>query len=238
MSQIFNANSLLKLNDIPTNSVDLIITDPPFAIGFKAKRGNYNRDPFLVLEGYNEIRPEDYDSFSLSWIRNSFRVLKDSGSIYIFSGYNHLESILRAVREVGFTVINHVIWKYNFGVYTKKKFVTSHYVIIYACKNPKLRNFYTNSRFDTTKEQYQDMESVWYIKKEYWTGKEKVPTKLPSEIISKILSYSSKEGDLILDPFLGSGQVAVVSKKMKRNYLGIEIVKEYFNFAKKRLEEN
>ena len=79
---------------------------------------------------------------------------------------------------------------------------------------------------------------MWIINREYWNGDIKTPTKLPLELISKILFYSSEEGDVVLDPFLGSGQVAVVSKMHKRKYLGFEIVKEYFDFAKKRLDEN
>jgi len=85
---------------------------------------------------------------------------------------------------------------------------------------------------------YKDKEDVWEIKREYWTGDEKTPTKLPAEIIKKILQYSSEEGDLVFDPFLGSGQTAVVSKLLKRNYMGFEIVKEYFDFISKRLKSN
>jgi site-specific DNA-methyltransferase (adenine-specific) len=84
----------------------------------------------------------------------------------------------------------------------------------------------------------EDEIDVWNIKREYWTGDKKTPTKLPAEIIRKILSYSSEEGDVVFDPFLGSGQVAVVSKMMNRNYLGFEIVKDYFEFANERLENN
>lgn len=65
----------------------------------------------------------------------------------------------------------------------------------------------------------------------------KTPTKLPAELIKKILFYSTQEGDVVLDPFLGSGQVAVVSKLMNRRYIGFEIVKDYYEFAKKRLED-
>jgi site-specific DNA-methyltransferase (adenine-specific) len=83
-----------------------------------------------------------------------------------------------------------------------------------------------------------DKEDVWSIKREYWTGDQKTPTKLPSELIEKILEYSSQKNDIVFDPFLGSGQVAVVSKKLSRSYLGFEIVKEYYKFAKKRLDKN
>ena len=85
---------------------------------------------------------------------------------------------------------------------------------------------------------YRDKEDVWNIKREYWTGDDKTPTKLPAEIIQKIIQYSSEKKDLVFDPFLGSGQVAVVSKMMGRRYLGFEIVKTYFNFTNKRLAKN
>ena len=146
---------------------------------------------------------------------------------------------------MGFITVNHIIWKYQFGVVTKRKFVTSHYHCLYVCKNDKLRKFFPYSRYGREEEDkdgsslhYKDREDVWIIKREYWTGDQKTPTKLPAELIKKILQYSSEEGDIVLDPFLGSGQVAVVSKIMKRQYIGFEIVKEYFEFAQKRLVEN
>jgi site-specific DNA-methyltransferase (adenine-specific) len=83
-----------------------------------------------------------------------------------------------------------------------------------------------------------DKEDVWDIKREYWTGDQKTPTKLPAELVKKILEYSSKEGDVVFDPFLGSGQVAMIAKQLRRSYLGFEIVKKYHDFAKKRLEQN
>jgi site-specific DNA-methyltransferase (adenine-specific) len=178
-------------------------------------------------------------------MEQAFRILKESGSMYVFSGWNNLKDILNALDDTGFTTINHIIWKYQFGVVTSKKFVTSHYHCIYVCKNEKKRRFYPYTRFGKNEKtaegrslHYKDKEDVWDIKREYWTGDQKTPTKLPAEIIKKILEYSSKEGDVVCDPFLGSGQVAVVSKMMGRRYLGFEIVKRYHQFAKKRLDEN
>ena len=145
----------------------------------------------------------------------------------------------------GFTTINHIIWKYQFGVVTTKKFVTSHYHCLFVCKDDKKRKFFPYSRFEKNAKthdgqslHYKDKEDVWLIKREYWTGDDKTPTKLPAEIIKKILLYSSEKKDLVLDPFLGSGQVAVVSKMLGRRYLGFEIVKDYYDFAIKRLQQN
>ena len=238
-------NCIQGMQSIKDKKIDLIITDPPFAIDFKATKANYNRTASRVMQGYNEIKPEDYYDFTFDWMSQAFRILKESGSMYVFSGWNNLKDILRALDDTGFTTINHIIWKYQFGVVTKTKFVTSHYHCLYVCKNQKKRKFYPFSRFKKDSKStegrslhYKDKEDVWNIKREYWTGDEKTPTKLPAELIEKILAYSSKKNDLVLDPFLGSGQVAMISKKQGRKYLGFEIVKEYYNFAKKRLDKN
>ena len=242
--KIYNLNCIEGMRHIPKGKIDLVITDPPFAIDFKAKKANYNRTSSRVLPGYNEIKPENYYDFTFEWMSAVFRILKDSGSMYVFSGWNNLKNILQALDDVGFITVNHIIWKYQFGVVTKNKFVTSHYHCLYVCKNNKKRKFFPFSRFKQTEKNpqgrslhYQDKEDVWNIKREYWTGAEKTPTKLPSELIKKILEYSSKKKDIIFDPFLGSGQVAVVSKSLNRRFLGFEIVPEYYKFAKKRLDE-
>jgi len=233
------------MQKIPKSKFDLVITDPPFAINFKATKANYNRTASRVIQGYNEILPENYYDFSFNWMSEVFRILKETGSMYVFSGWNNLKDILSALDDVGFITVNHIIWKYQFGVVTKKKYVTSHYHCLYVCKNDKKKKFYPFSRFKKDSKtdngrslHYKDKEDVWEIKREYWTGKEKTPTKLPADLIKKILLYSSRKNDLVLDPFLGSGQVAVVSKMLGREYYGFEIVKEYYNFAKKRLEKN
>ncbi len=244
-NKIYNMDCINGMKCIPNNSIDLVITDPPFAIDFKAKRNNYHRTASRVIEGYNEIPKEEYYDFTLKWMKEIYRVLKDSGSMYVFSGWNNLKDILVSIDEIGFITVNHIIWKYQFGVVTKRKFVTSHYHCLYVCKNDEKRKFFPYSRYGKEEDDkeggslhYKDKEDVWIIKREYWTGDQKTPTKLPAELIKKILMYSSEEGDIVLDPFLGSGQVAVVSKMLGRKYIGFEIVKECYEFAKERLEKD
>ncbi len=244
MNKIYNMDNIEGMKLIPSNTIDLVITDPPFAIDFKARRSNYNRTQSRVLEGYNEIQQEKYYEFTFQWIREVYRILKEAGSMYVFSGWNNLKDILIAIDEISFITLNHIIWKYQFGVVTKRKFVTSHYHCLYVCKNDEKRKYFPYSRYGKDSKDkegrslhYEDKEDVWYIKREYWNGVQKTPTKLPAELIKKILMYSSEENDVVLDPFLGSGQVAVVSKMLNRQYIGFEIVKEYYEFAKERLEK-
>ena len=241
-NRIYNMDCVEGMGRIVDGAVDLIITDPPFAIDFKAQRGNYNRTGGRVLEGYNEIPAGDYLEFTRAWMTQAFRVLADTGSAFVFSGWNNLKDILIAADDAGFETVNHIIWKYQFGVVCKRKFVTSHYHCLFLCKDDKKRKFYNCSRYQADDRadnggslRYQDMEDVWLIKREYWTGDKKTPTKLPAEVIEKILKYASVEGDVVLDPFLGSGQTAVVSKMHDRKYVGFEIVPAYFEFASERL---
>jgi site-specific DNA-methyltransferase (adenine-specific) len=240
---IYNMDCVEGMKQLRARSVDLVVTDPPFAIEFKARRANYNRTQSRVLEGYNEIPREDYYDFTLAWMHEVYRVLRHSGSMYVFSGWNNLKDILAALEAVGFVTINHIIWKYQFGVVTRRRFVSSHYHCLYVCKNDRKRRFYPFSRYgrgardgDGRSLHYRDKEDVWTIKREYWNGDEKTPTKLPRELLEKILAYSSRKGDVVLDPFLGSGQVAVVSKMMGRQYIGFETVRNYYNFARRRLK--
>jgi site-specific DNA-methyltransferase (adenine-specific) len=223
---IYLGDALELMPGIPDGIIDLIVTDPPFAIDFKAQRENYNRTGSNVMEGYREITESYYPEFTRLWMKEAARILNPKGSMYVFSGWNRLKDILEGLDEAGFTTINHLIWKYQFGVFTKKKYVTSHYHILYVVKNPAC---YTFNKID------HYPEDVWVINREYWKGKKKTPTKLPPEIIKKILMYSSNPGDLVFDPFLGSGTVAAEARKEGRRFLGFEIVPEYYRFARERI---
>jgi len=226
---LYQGDALALLPKVPEGSIDLIVTDPPFAIDFRAQRLNYNRKGSNVIDGYQEIPEEEYGEFTHTWMVEAARVLAPAGSMYIFSGWNRLRDILEGIDSSGLTTINHLIWKYQFGVFTKKKYVTSHYHILFVAKDPKR---YTFNKID------HYPEDVWVINREYWKGRKKTPTKLPPELVRKILMYSSNPGDLVLDPFLGSGTVAVVAQQEGRHFLGFEIVPDYFTFANECLKKS
>jgi site-specific DNA-methyltransferase (adenine-specific) len=226
VDDLYLGDSLALLGELPDGAVDLVVTDPPFAIDFRAARNNYNRTGSRVIGGYREIPPEEYPEFTRSWLAHAHRILSPTGSLYVFSGWTRLKDVLQALDDTGFSVVNHLIWKYQFGVFTKRKYVTSHYHILFAVKDPKRYTFNKVEHYP---------EDVWVINREYWTGRQKTPTKLPLEIVRRILRFSSNPGDIVLDPFIGSGTVAVAAREMGRHYLGFEIVEEYFEMAKARV---
>lgn len=225
---IHNQNCIEGMRSLPSESVDLVFADPPFGIDFGPKRTNYNRNAANVLTGYHEVSAEDYYDFTAAWLTEAVRVLKSDGSIYIVSGWTNLKDVLIVIDELGLHTLNHIIWKYQFGVYTRRKFVTSHYHILLCTKNPKRWTFNKIDRYP---------EDVWIINRPYRTGKIKTPTMLPEALVERAILYSSNPGEIVLDPFMGSGTTALAAKKNGRHYIGFEIVPEYVAFANKRIAE-
>lgn len=202
------------MKQLPSKCIDQIIADPPFGIKFTGKEQMYNRVERNVIDGYVEVPQEEYNNFTNAWIKELPRIMKDTATAYIFSGWTNLELVLAAARKAGLFLINHIIWKYQFGVFTKKKFVTSHYHLLLFAKDEN--NYFFNKVIHYP-------QDVWDIKREYHQKKEKNGTKLPTELIQKCLDFGSKPGDLILDPFMGNGTTAEASKANFRHYIGFEI---------------
>jgi site-specific DNA-methyltransferase (adenine-specific) len=234
---IINGSCIDSQKRIADNSIDLMICDPPFGLGESKFDKHYNRDSSNIISGYQEA-PEDYDEFTYSWMSEAKRVLKNDGSMYIIIGHTNLRSILNSAHSLGLNLINHIIWKYNFGVNTKKKYVTSHYHVLYFSKSKKANTtFNANCRFGFQEKDkkggsllYQDLEDVWVINKEYSPKQKKNQNKLPEELIKKIILYSSNEGDTVCDFFMGNFTTAYCSLSLGRHVCGYEINKESYDF--------
>lgn len=209
-------NCVEGMKSIPEAHIDLVIADPPFGLSFNGKEKCYNRKGENVVEGYQDINPKNYEKFSDNWIRELYRIMKDTASAYIISGHTNLIDVLSALKSSGLTLVNHIIWKYQFGVFTKRKFVTSHYHILFVVKNPKLYYFHRIEHYNL---------DVWEITRTYDREIPKNGTKLPLQLVEKMINFSSKPGDLIFDPFMGNGTTAEASLLNYRRYFGFEINK-------------
>lgn len=230
------ADCLEFLNELPDNSVDLILTDPPFGLGetfFDNKL--YARKDKKVIAGYVEA-PKNltYEDWCYKWISKFDRVLKKNGSVLIFSGWTYEADLQYAIRRTNkFKIINHLIWHYNFGVYTSKKFVTSHYHILYFCKKngkPFFNQYaYHNEDFNKKgcgSEMYKDLQDVIKINREYKPNKTKNSNTLPIKLIEKLIKHTTKPGDVVLDIFSGGFTTEFAALKLKRKAWGCEINKE------------
>ena len=205
-----------EMRNLPTESIDMVIADPPFGLNFGEMEVLYNRNSDFVAKGYQDVEIHDYATFCQKWIQELPRVMKDDAGVWIFSGWTNLVDILNALKDNDLTLINHLIWKYQFGVFTKKKFVTSHYHILFAVKNEK--NYYFN------KIEHYPLD-VWEINRGYNRGVKKNATKLPLKVVQRCIDFGSEPGDIVLDPFMGNGTTAVAALGSYRHFLGFEINK-------------
>jgi site-specific DNA-methyltransferase (adenine-specific) len=223
------------LKSLPNEHLQCILCDPPFGLDEDTFDKHYARDTSNVIEGYQTAPKENksYEEWAKTWIHEIPRVLKKKGTLYIVCAWNHLCDIELAIRSApspGLTIINHIIWKYNFGVHTKNKFVTSHYHILRCAVGSNTPDFYSRAYFSETEKlpdghnaQYADMEDVWVIPKEFAQGQKKNVNKLPDALVKKMILYATKPGDRVGDFFLGNFTTAYVARKTGRHFVGCEI---------------
>jgi len=205
---IFDDFRNVKLDE----KADLIFVDPPFGIGFKGNLQTYHRTPDAL--SYVEVPEKEYLGFVKSLLEWSYNTLNDSGSMWLLSGWNNLRIVLDAIEEVGFAQLNHCIWKYQFGVFTTRKFTTSHYHLLLLVKNPDNYTFNKPQHY---------AEDVWEIKRPYQHGVKTAGNELPDELVKRCIESSSNKGDLVVDPCLGSGTTMRVCLRTDRRCTGIEV---------------
>jgi len=219
---------------------DLIFADPPFNIGYEYDKYNDRQDR------------ENYIAWTKDWMTVCKKVLKPHGSFYIAIGDDYAANVKIIADELGLFLRNWLIWHYTFGQQTKNKFARSHTHIFYFVSDEKNFTFndyavrvpsdrqliYSDKRANPAGKMPDD---VW---NEYsrvcGTFKERAgwhPCQMPESLLKRIIVVSSSPGDCVLDPFSGSGTTAASAYQLARNYVGVEISKEYVENTKKRLAE-
>jgi site-specific DNA-methyltransferase (adenine-specific) len=214
VDEILYSDCVPGMRSLPEESVDCVVADPPFGLSFDGRESLYNRDERYVRRGYREVEVGDYAAFSKKWMAELPRIMKPQASAWIFSGWTNLNDILNAAEAAGLTLVNHIIWKYQFGVFTRRKFVTSHYHVLFLVKSEEDYFFNKISHYPL---------DVWEINRTYRKGEVKNGTKLPEELVRRCVDYTTRPGDLILDPFMGNGTTATVAIANFRHFIGFEL---------------
>ncbi len=245
-NKIINGNSLRELKSIPDNSFDLIFADPPYnmQIGEKLTRPDASK-----VNGVNDKWDQfssfkDYDDFSKAWLVESKRILKDNGSIWVIGSYHNIFRLGYHLQNLDYWLLNDVIWRKNNPMpnFRGTRFTNAHETLIWASKNKKSKYTFNYQSLKCLNDDLQ-MRSDWTLP--ICSGKERLKkngkkvhsTQKPESLMHRVILATTNKGDLILDPFMGTGTTAVVAKKLGRKYFGIEKDKKYFKAAQERLNK-
>lgn len=233
---LYNEDCIKILPTIKTNSIDMIFADPPYFLsndGLTINSGkivSVNKGEWDKKENYDDVR-----EFTKSWLKECYRILKQSSTIWVTGTSHNIFDIQPIMNELGFKIINIIIWHKLDPppLIYKNKFKFSYEFILWGAKGS---GHYFNYKY-TYKINDEEMHDVWNLPAVSLNEKiyGKHPTQKPECLLERIILSSTRTGDTILDPFMGSGTTCVVAKRYKRNYIGIEKDNNYFNIAIKRL---
>lgn len=232
-NKIHAMDALTGLKQLPDESIDLVVTDPPYNIASKHKQTIQKGKRISTMEAWGKwdcMHPYDYDVFIMQIISECFRVLKPGGSLYMFTAREHNAFFIRKAIERGFMYRNTLalVKKNPLPSFFKNHWRSAFDLCLYVTKG-KTRTFNFQEQSEmTTIQSYASNQVI----------KTKHPTEKPFEIIQRLIHVSSHPGDLVLDPFMGSGTTALAAQRSERNFIGFEIHPAYLKMAKQRLKED
>ena len=239
---LINGDTFKVLKKIEDKTFDIIFADPPYFLSnngitcsggkmISVNKGDWDKS--LTLK--------EKHTFNKRWIKECYRILKDTGTIWISGTLHNIYSIGMALEESGFKILNNITWQKtnpppNLAC---KTFTHSTETILWARKD--LKNVKYTFNYDVMKQMNanKQMKDVWTtsLTKPSEKKQGKHPTQKPLEILDKIILASTKENDLILDPFCGSSTTGISAVKLGRKYIGIDNEKEYLDLSIRRYEE-
>ena len=216
--ELYNEDCLVALKKIPDESVDMIITDPPYGVDYQSNWNVKNKATKVFDKIKNDKKP------FIWFLYDAFRVVKDGGAILCFTREDVLETFKVALEVAGFKVKNVVIWdKEIHGMGDLKgSFAPRYEMIIFAVKG---RYIFPNKR-------PQNIIKVQRVNPKDLTH----PNEKPVELLTQLIEYTTRENETILDCFMGSGSCGEAVMRTGRNFVGMELDKEYYNLSVKRLE--
>ena len=247
LNKIIEGDALKILRKIPDNSVDLVFIDPPYFLQLpkkKLKRWNVKTDVEGVEDDWDKFSSfEEYDNFIITVLKELKRIMKQSATLWVISTYHSIFRIGKIMQDLGFWILNSVHWVKSNAMpnWLGVRFTNATETLIWTVKNKDVKKYTFNK--DLAKEYGIGKvgANVWVIP--LCTGKERLKneegyklhsTQKPVELLRRIISTTSKEGDIVLDPLSGTGTTGYVAKALKRNFIMIERESKYIDGAKKR----
>jgi len=247
LNSILAGECIDVMNSLPENSVDLVFADPPYNLQLK---GDLHRPDNSKVDAVDDDWDQfdsfrAYDEFTTDWLKAARRILKPNGAIWVIGSYHNIFRVGAALQNQGYWILNDVVWRKSNPMpnFRGKRFTNAHETMIWASKSEGAKYTFNYEALKALNEGVQ-MRSDWVLP--ICTGHERLkdengdkahPTQKPESLLHRVLVGSTNLGDVILDPFFGTGTTGAVAKMLGRNFIGIEREEAYRKVAEKRISK-
>jgi len=245
LDQILRGDCVQMMRMLPSASVHCVFADPPYNLQL---RGELRRPDDSLVDGVDEDWDRfadfaEYDRFTREWLIEARRLLRKDGTIWVIGSYHNIFRIGTILQDLGFWILNDVVWRKSNPMpnFRGRRFTNAHETMIWAARQPDSRYRFNYAAMKALNDDLQ-MRSDWLFP--LCTGEERLknehglklhPTQKPEALLHRVLLSSTSPGDIILDPFLGTGTTAAVAKHLHRHFIGIERHPAYVEAALGRI---
>ncbi|WP_112320798.1 site-specific DNA-methyltransferase [Oceanibium sediminis] len=247
LDTILAGDCIAEMNALPAESVDLIFADPPYNLQLK---GDLHRPDSSLVDAVDDAWDQfssfaAYDKFTRQWLAAARRLLKPNGAIWVIGSYHNIFRVGSALQDAGFWILNDVVWRKTNPMpnFRGMRLTNAHETMIWAGKSDASKYVFNYEALKQLNDGVQ-MRSDWLLpicngseRLKDENGNKAHPTQKPEALLHRVLVGSTRPGDVILDPFFGSGTTGAVAKRLGRHYIGIEREAAYRKAATARIEK-
>jgi site-specific DNA-methyltransferase (adenine-specific) len=246
LDRIYQGDCIEVMNSLPANSVDLIFADPPYNLQLQ---NTLLRPNLSVVDAVDDEWDQfadfaAYDRFTREWLQAAKRVLKDDGTIWVIGSYHNIYRVGTIMQDLGYWILNDVVWvKTNpMPNFRGVRFTNAHETLLWCKKSKDQKKYTFNYHAMKMANDEKQMRSDWELA--LCTGSERLmvngeklhATQKPESLLYRVILSSSNPGDVVLDPFFGTGTTGAVAKRLNRHFIGIERDENYIRGAKARID--
>ena len=245
LDEIVVGDCIPILNGLPAGSVDMVFADPPYNLQLTNELLRPNNS---VVDGVDEAWDRfdgfaDYDRFSEAWLTAARRALKDDGTLWVIGSYHNIYRVGARLQDLGFWILNDVVWRKTNPMpnFRGRRFTNAHETLIWCAKDKDARYTFNYAAMKALNDELQ-MRSDWLIpicsggeRLKDGDGRKAHPTQKPEALLHRVILAATRPGDVVLDPFFGTGTTGAVAKRLGRRFIGIERDEDYAAAARARI---
>jgi len=246
LNTVIQGDCVAALDALPEKSVDVVFADPPYNLQLSGDLRRPNQSKVDAVDDdwdrFESFRV--YDAFTRAWLLACRRVLKPNGTIWVIGSYHNIFRVGAVMQDLNFWILNDIVWRKTNPMpnFRGRRFQNAHETLIWASLDQNARGYTFNYEAMKAANEDVQMRSDWLFpicsggeRLKDGDGRKVHPTQKPEALLARVLMSSSKPGDVVLDPFFGSGTTGAVAKRLGRSFIGIEREPDYIEAATRRI---